>query len=72
MQYRKVVALAKEIAEEKNWIWLGDVKVVKYRKGFFGRFLWRVTTNSKCRGCNIKIVIDDETGEVIESAYLPR
>ncbi|MDY6785850.1 MAG: hypothetical protein SW833_25425 [Cyanobacteriota bacterium] len=72
MQYREVMALAREIAEGKNWIWRGDVKVVKYRKGFFGRFLWKVRTNSQYCGCNINIVIDDETGEVIESAYWPR
>jgi hypothetical protein len=60
------ISIAHDECEKRGWSWREPVKV-QARWG-----IWIVRTNWGSRGVNARIAIDQETGEVVEAAYLPR
>jgi hypothetical protein len=38
----------------------------------FGRARWEVWTNADSLGSNVRIVIDERTGQILEKRFLPR
>ena len=68
------IQTARTLAEEKGWPWVEPLMVEDGRRFIvFGRRFWRVTTNSRYVdiGCNVHVLIDDETGRVLSSDYTP-
>jgi hypothetical protein len=73
MDETEVLDVARKSAQEEGWVWRGKVRARKTRQYFFfGPFRWNILTNAGCRGSNIRMVIDDDTGEILMKAYALR
>ncbi len=73
MTVAETLRLARAVAEEKGWPWQEPVKVSRRRSFlFFGAAHWEVWTNAECLGMNVRVEIDDATGQVRQKAFLPR
>lgn len=66
------IARAKAFAEERGWTWREPVHAETYRPWFIMPLRWRVVSNYGARGMNVRVEIDDATGEVLSSNYIPR
>lgn len=62
----EAVSIAHAECKRHEWAWQEPVKI-QPRWG-----IWIIHTNWGYRGANVRIAIDQETGEVTEAAYLPR
>lgn len=62
----EAIEIAKAMCERLSWPWLEPIQA-KYS---FGK--WVVDTNCGQRGANVKIIIDGENGNIINSNFLPR
>lgn len=66
----QAIEIARRTAEEMGWGWLEPVEATLRRPLLRKRpRLWEVTTNVLRKGGNVRMVIDDETGQVIEKHY---
>jgi hypothetical protein len=63
---------AKELARTRGWTFLDPVRVEPCRFWSVGRLRWRVISNCDNRGCNVRVEIDDATGEVLKENFIPR
>jgi hypothetical protein len=70
------IAIGRAYADSKDWAWLGSG--IAHRRGWlfrnllrFGKVTWFVVAHD-CLGTNVKVEIDDESGQVIRAYYLPR
>jgi hypothetical protein len=63
---------AREFALARGWTWLEPVHVEEHHAWWVGPLRWRVRTNDGCRGTNVWVDIDDQTGEVIKANFIPR
>lgn len=69
----QIILLARAVVEKEGWPWLEPIDAREvWRFGFFGRRSWRVITNYHAKGCNARIQIDDETGEIMSKGFMPR
>lgn len=65
--------LARAVAAAEGWPWQEPVQVRRQRRWlFFGSARWEIWTNADSLGSNVRIVIDDASGEVEEKHFLPR
>lgn len=74
MTHDAVIQIAHAEAVKKGWPWVGPLLVEGKRQfSLFGRRFWRVTTNTQYAeiGCNVHVQVDDETGQVLSSDYVP-
>jgi hypothetical protein len=62
----EALLIARDECKKRDWAWLDPVEVQSQR----GK--WIVRTNRQGRGANARVVIDQNTGTVIDAAYLPR
>lgn len=63
---------ARTIALEHCWMWIEPVRAVRVRPWLVGRPIWEVTSNAGSRGCNVRVVFDDETGLVRYKGFAQR
>ena len=66
----QAVNAAQRAAAERGWRWQEPVRASPMRVS--GRAVFEVRTNAENRGCNARIVIDAESGAVVEARWLPR
>ncbi len=74
MTREEAIHIAREVAEKEGWPWEEPLWVEEGRRFFlFGRRYWRVTTNTKYAviGRNVHVQIDDLSGQVLSSEYVP-
>ena len=72
MTREEAIANARRVAETEGWTWLAPIEAtLAKRRGERGR-CWVVTSNAGNRGCNVRIAIDDATGETLTRAFGPR
>ena len=81
MDEKHAIEKARQVAEQENWPWLepvsaslneekvGGIKLFAHRPV---RKIWNVRTHGHNFGGNIRIKLDDETGEVIEKFFAER
>ena len=67
-----MLRLAEERARAEGWLFRAPVKAWLRKPWFFGRPEWTVLSNADCRGCNVWIVIDDESGNIVSAGFAPR
>ena len=70
----EAIQSARTVAKKEGWPWVEPLWVEEKRRFIlFGRRSWRVTTNTKYAdmGCNVHVQIDDKTGHVLSSDYVP-
>lgn len=73
MTREEAVIVAQEAATARGWTWRDPIRVWRRRKWLlFGPVRWEMWSNAEMRGCNVAIVIDDETGEVVSARFAPR
>jgi hypothetical protein len=68
----EAIARARAFAESQGWTWREPVHAETYRPWFVGAPRWRIVTNYGLRGGNVRIELDDATGNIIKSQYVPR
>jgi hypothetical protein len=69
----EVQAVARAAAIAEGWPWEEPVRVRRQRSWlFFGRARWEVWTNADSMGSNVRVVIDETTGEIQEKHFLSR
>jgi hypothetical protein len=69
----EALALAKRAAEEKGWPFIEPTLVMR-RKPWLRKHggTWEIFTNRFAVGGNVRVVIDDVTGAVLELGFLRR
>lgn len=74
MTREEAIQIARTLAEKKGWPWVEPLWVEDARRFIlFGRRYWRVATNTQYAdiGRNVHVQIDDRTGQVLSSEYMP-
>jgi hypothetical protein len=72
MSKDEAIARAKALAEKQGWAWREPVHAETYRPWLIGAPRWRVVSNYGFRGGNVRVELDDGTGDIMKSQYLPR
>jgi len=73
MTAERAEAVAKAAAADEGWPWQDPVRVRRQRRWLFiGPTRWEVWTNADSLGSNVRVVIDDASGDVKEKHFLPR
>jgi hypothetical protein len=70
----EAIQSARTEAKKEGWPWVEPLRVEEKRRfTLFGRRYWRVTTNTKYSeiGCNVHVQIDERTGQILSSEYVP-
>jgi hypothetical protein len=62
----QAIQIAKEVASQEKWPWLEPIGVKS------GLTQWRLVTNTKNRGRNIRVYINKQTGVVAYKGFAPR
>jgi len=68
----EAVEIAQTIARGNGWLWLPPVQARRYRPWFFGAPRWVIWTNAESLGVNVRVVLDDRDGRVLEKGFMPR
>ena len=71
MTKTEAIAIAKGTAERNQWTWREPVEANRSFTLLL-RKRWHVVSNAGNRGCNVRIEIDDCTGDVLQAAFCPR
>lgn len=66
----RILEVAKSFIADKSWPWLEPVRIESMLRS--GEKAWRVRTNIRCRGRNVRLLIRESDFAVIESGYMPR
>lgn len=72
MEKKEAIEIAKTLALKSGWVWKEPVSAIKRRKYFFGKAYWSITSNSQRIGMNVRVLIDDATGQIIKSSFSKR
>jgi hypothetical protein len=68
----EAVALARAATQREGWAWV-DPALATFRRQWFGKGgRWEIYSNAQGLGAKARVVIDDETGAVLEKGYIPR
>lgn len=72
MTREEALAKARAVAEQEGWAWTEPADAT-FRRAWFGKGgRWEIFSNAKGLGAKARVVIDAETGEVLEKGYIPR
>jgi hypothetical protein len=72
MTRQEAIEIARRTAEEEGWAWDEPVDATLRRPWFKKGGRWEVYSNVLKMGAKARIVIDDETGKVLDKGYIPR
>lgn len=69
----QAVQIARSTAEAEGWPFLEPVQVMR-RKPWFRSSggTWEIFSNARFLGGNVRVVIEDQTGEVRSKSFIPR
>lgn len=68
----EAIARAKQVAEEQGWAWVEPAHA-SFRAAWLGKGgKWEVRSNAQGLGAKARVVLDGETGAVLEKGYVPR
>jgi hypothetical protein len=69
----EAIERARLVATERGWRWVGAVRVsASLLAATFGPHTYEVLSNAGGRGCNVRVVVDVVTGEVLDAVYFER
>jgi hypothetical protein len=64
---------ARRLASERGWTWAGAVRVsASLLAATFGPRTYEVLSNAGGRGRNVRVVVDIDTGEILDAVYFER
>lgn len=71
MTEQEAIEIARRTAEEEGWAWIEpvDARLIKPWLGKRSR-RWKVYSNINTKGPEVRVTIDDETGEVLKKRYI--
>jgi hypothetical protein len=64
--------IAYTVARGSGWLWLPPVRARRYRPWLVGAPRWVIWTNAESLGMNVRVVLDDRDGRVLEKGFTPR
>lgn len=67
----EAVETARAYARKEGWPWLTPIEC-RRKSGWFCNSVYVVRTNKGRRGANVIAIIDEVTGDIIESHFLRR
>lgn len=68
----EAIAIARAAAEREGWAWVEPV-LATFRQPWFGKGgKWEIFSNARGLGAKARVVIDAQTGAVLEKGYVPR
>ena len=66
----EAIECARSLARTRGWSWVGAVRVTRsLLAATFGPRAYEVLSNAGRRGCNVRVVVDIDSGEVLDSVY---
>jgi hypothetical protein len=72
MSEEQAIAIARRVAEQEGWAW-ADPALATLRKNWSGRGgRWEILSNARALGAKVRVVLDAESGAVLEKGYVPR
>lgn len=72
MTEQGAIERARQIAEEQGWIWVEPAEATWHPAWFGSGGKWEVYSNAQGLGAKARVVIDGQTGAVLEKGYVPR
>ena len=72
MSEAEAIDRAKRIAQGEGWAWAEPAEATLYRAWFGKGGRWVIFSNARGLGAKARVVIDAQTGEVLEKGYVPR
>jgi hypothetical protein len=68
----EAVSIARAAAECEGWAWVEPAHAT-FRRPWFGKGgKWEIFSNAQGLGAKVRVVIDAQTGAVLEKGYIPR
>lgn len=68
----EAIRLAKHLAEENGWGWLDPAYTTLRRRWFGPGGRWEIQSNAAGKGPKVRVILDAQSGQVIEKGYIPR
>jgi Peptidase propeptide and YPEB domain len=72
MTEQEAIARAKQVASEQGWAWAEPALATLHRRWFGKGGRWEIFSHASGLGAKVRIVIDAETGEVLEKGSIAR
>jgi hypothetical protein len=67
----RLLEIARNLSVERGWTWLEPVDIKRSSSGAAGR-IWTIRTNADEVGMNIRILIRESDGAILQASYLLR
>jgi hypothetical protein len=68
----EAISIARAAAEQEGWAWV-EPALATFRQRWFGKGgKWEIFSNAKGLGAKARVVVDAETGAVLEKGYVSR
>lgn len=68
----EAIAIARAAAEQEGWAWV-EPALATFREPWFGKGgKWKIFSNALGLGAKARVVIDAQTGAVLEKGYIRR
>lgn len=69
----EALSIARAEAEREGWPWIEPVLATPESHGFDSpRGCWRFMTNARVLGGNVNVLVDAETGDIIQKGFVRR
>lgn len=72
MTEREAIDRAKQVAHDQGWGWAEPAYATLYRSWFRKGGKWEIFSDARGLGTKVRVVIDAQTGDVLEKGYIPR
>jgi len=69
---REAVEIAKQVADENDWIFAEPVLATFHSDWFSKGGKWEIYSNAERLGAKVRVVIESPSGKVLEKGYIPR
>ena len=69
---QEAIDRAKQVAEAQGWGWAEPAYASLSRLWFGKGGKWEIFSNARGLGTKVRVVIDAQTGAVLEKGYMPR
>lgn len=68
----RALEIAREVAESSGWRWEQPIRIQRVRHDWKRGKPWWVWSNANNRGRNVSVLIDAQSGAVLNSGFAPR
>lgn len=66
----EAIDTARAVARQRDWAWVGAVRVsASLFAAMFGPRTYEVMSNAGGRRCNVRVVVEIDTGEVLDAVF---